>query len=267
MNLDEYCEMYVTAVWRNDLSFEEIQRGYENFQSNYESELFQRFTPLQRDDIEWFKQALSDDTKNRFVAFVFSFLNIPLPDDLYEIMLRTAVYEIDPSYNRWFVDPCIEAFGLRRVNHSLLEVVRNGDNFEKAGAVNALYHASPPGLAFKGIPPAYTKEYAMPESVEAYEEFTDLRMERDCLFLQEFVNNPDISLRQSLIPHLQLDDPSYYPEDIRPLVDEAIRIAENHEDEYIRHRLEIKFDKELPRIKPPYKTVKALPDRKRKGSD
>jgi len=264
MTLDEYCEIYMMA-WKTP-DIEESRRSFEEFKENFGAELSQRFTPLQAEDIEWFKHALEDDIKNKFVASVFFRTDIALPAELYEPMLRAAVYEIDPSYNRYFVDPCIEAFGLRRVNNSLLEVVRNGDNFEKAGAVNALYHASPPGLAFQGMPPAYTKEYALPESVQAYEEYKDVRMERDCLFLKEFVNNPNTEVRQSLIPHLNLDDPSYYPDDIRPLVNEAIRIAESHEDEYIRHRLEIKLDKEPPRTKPPYKTVKVLPYRKRKGS-
>ncbi len=264
MTLDEYCEIYLRA-WKTP-DFEESRRRFEEFKKNFEAELSQRFTPLQTEDIEWFNHALEDDLKNKFVAHVFFRSNIVLPEELYEPMLRAAVYEIDPSYNRYFVEPCIEAFGLRRVNNSLLEVVRNGDNFEKAGAVNALYWAMR-GLAFRGIPPAYTKEYALPESVKAYEELADVWIERDCLFLKEFVNNPDTSVRRSLIPHLKLDDPSYYPEDIRPLVHEAIRVAESHEDEYIRHRLEIKLDKEPPRTKPPYKTVKPLPYRKRKGSD
>jgi hypothetical protein len=267
MTLDEYCEIYVKIEWRNDISLEDAQKNYQDFKATYAPELSQRFEVVQPDDIEWFKQALEDDMKKGFAAFVFFDMEIPLPEELYETMLRAAVYEIDPSYNRYFVDPCREAFGLRRVNSSLLEVVKNGDNFEKAGAVNALYHASPPELAFKGIPPAYTKEYALPESVQAYDEYKDVRMEMDCLFLKEFINNSNVEVRQSLIPHLKLNDPSYYPEDIRPLVDEAIRIAQNHEDEYIRHRLEIKFDKQPPRTKPPYKAVKTLPYRKRKDSD
>jgi hypothetical protein len=264
MNLDEYCEIYM-AAWKTR-DFEESRRMFEKFKEKFEAELTQRFTPLQTADIQWCKRALEDDIKNKFVAHVFFHSDIALPEELYEPMLRAAVYEINPSYNQYFVEPCLEAFGLRRVNNSLLEVVRNGDNFEKAGAVNALYWARL-GLEFQGIPPAFTKEYALPESVRAYEELADVWIERDCLFLKEFVNNPDISVRQSLIRHLKLDDPSYYPEDIRPLVNEAIRIAETHEDEFIRHRLETKLDKEPPRTKPPYKTVKALPYRKRKDSD
>ena len=266
MTLDEYCEIYVTATWRDDLSFEEAQKSYEDFKKSYVPELSQRFTVVNADDVEWFKQALEHDAKKRFVAFVFSRMKIPLPEELYEFMLRAAIYEINPSYNRWFVEPCIEAFGLRSVNNSLLEVVKNGDNFEKAGAVNALYWARL-GLAFRSIPPAYTKEYALPESVQAYEELADVWMYRDCLLLKEFVNNPDLEVRQNIISHLKLDDAAYFPEDIRPLVKEAIKIAENHEDEYIRHRVAVQLHKQEPTTKPPYNTLMAKPYRKGKRSD
>ncbi len=54
-------------------------------------------------------------------------------------MLDAAIDEVNPSLNREFVEPCRSAFGLRRVNEYLLDVVESGTDFSRAGAVNALY--------------------------------------------------------------------------------------------------------------------------------
>jgi len=148
-------------------------------------------------------------------------------------MMRAAVYERDPSKNRAFVQPCVATFGLRRVNETLLQWFENGSDLEKAGAVQALYHV---GLV--GVPDSYWRR---PDSAAAVKLVADLWMRQRCLLLREFVNNPSLLVRQRIIPHLDLIDPSSYPEELQPLVPQAIQIARNHADAYIRHRLEIEM--------------------------
>jgi hypothetical protein len=52
---------------------------------------------------------LHDQERKWLVAGVFS--KAPLPKRLFKAMLRAAVYEVNPSFNRYFVEPCITAFG------------------------------------------------------------------------------------------------------------------------------------------------------------
>jgi hypothetical protein len=75
------------------------------------------------------------------VLHIFYRLNFPLPKKLYKAMIQAAIYETNPSKNQYYIYPCVKAYGCYVVRESLLEYVRNGDDFEKAGAVNALYWA------------------------------------------------------------------------------------------------------------------------------
>jgi hypothetical protein len=190
------------------------------------------------------------------VAIVFFYLPLPVPEGLFQPMMRAAVYEVNPSANRYFVEPCIRTYGHRRVNEALLAFVEEGSDIEKAGAVNALYWARL-GLTFRGRPPAYTREYATPESVAAHHALADVWARRDRLFLAEFVANPDLDVRRSIIPHLELE-PSHYPNDLQPLVAQAIEIAQHHEDDYIRHRVQVQLGQE--------RLLRPLPHREREGN-
>lgn len=77
----------------------------------------------------------------------------------------------------------------------------------------------------------------------AGERVHDLRKQMNKLILQEFVNNDDVALRRSIIASLELR-PLRYPLSSRPLVKEAIRIARNHPDSHIRHRMEVQLGNE-----------------------
>ena len=104
------------------------------------------YPPSSQDDITWFQNALERQERKFFVAFV---LKEPrkVPEILYELMMRAAVYERDPSKNRAFVQPCVATFGLHCVNETLLQWFESGSDLEKAGAVQALYH-----LGLVGVP-------------------------------------------------------------------------------------------------------------------
>lgn len=93
-------------------------------------EISQRLQRLSDTDIAWFEQALEDTRRKWFVAYLFRFI-VPVPEPFFAPLIRAAVYEVNPSFNRNFVEPCIRAFGHRRVIEALLVYVEQGTNFEK----------------------------------------------------------------------------------------------------------------------------------------
>ncbi len=128
------------------------------------------------------------------------------------------------------------------MNEALLHYVETGSDFEKAGAVNALYWAGMP-LRFVGDTREYTLENATPESRAAYLALEDVWLRKRCLLLQEFVANENVHVRRSIIPSLNLEE-SAYPDALKPLVAQAIEIARNHDDDYIRQRVEVQLGNE-----------------------
>lgn len=173
-------------------------------------------------DWEWLADALSDPVRKNFVAILFE--RHPVPRRLSEAFIRAAVYEHDPSCNEAFITPCVRTWGGRRVIERLFDFLLTGSNEERAGAVSAMYWAF--GEADK-------------------EDLDDLRRRRHHEFLREFVENDDLNVRCRIIPMLTLDE-SIYPDNLRPLVQKAIMIARHHNNEYIRHRVEIQLGGEGP---------------------
>jgi hypothetical protein len=192
------------------------------------------------EDWNLLEAALHNQERKWLVAGVFS--KAPVPKRLFKAMLRAAVYEVNPSFNRSFVEPCIAAFGHRAVNETLLDYVEKGSDFEKAGAVNALDWAGM-SLRFGGDTREYTLDNATPESRAAYLELKDVWLRKRCLFLREFVSNENVDVRRSIIPSLALEEAAY-PDALKPLVAQAVEIARNHDDDYIRHRVEVQLGKE-----------------------
>jgi hypothetical protein len=200
--------------------------------------LAQRVLRPTTEDTEWLARALADDDRKWLVADLARRAG-GVGEALFKPMMDAAVAEVNPSFNRSFVEPCVAAFGPRRVNEYLLGVVEVGTNDRKAGAANALYWAQV-GLTFVGAVPAYTPEHATPESRAVYDELADLWARKRRLLLETFVADTDLDVRRSIIAKLDLD-PADYPEDLRPLVAEAVAIARGHADEYIRHRVEVQL--------------------------
>jgi hypothetical protein len=197
-----------------------------------------RITNPEREDVRWLTEALRHAERKWFVAEVAR-RSKSLAEVFFTPMLDAGIDEVNPSLNRYFIEPCVTAFGHRRVNEYLLGVVESGTDFRKAGAVNALYWAQVP-LSFPGTAPSYSIENASPESRAAFEALADLRERKRRLLLETFVSNPSVDVRRSIIPSLDLD-PVHYPESYRPLVARAIDIARGSEDEYIRHRVEVQL--------------------------
>lgn len=197
-----------------------------------------RYNHLSEEDEKWVLLRLSaehaDPDTNTFVATVLEFTR-GLADSFFDPLIHAAIYETNPSTNRYFVEPAVREFGFQRVAEQLLEVLSNGTNFEKGGAVNAFY-------------------WARVASHSDQEPYTDLRQRIRDKYLTEFVTNDDTQVRRCIIPSLCIDE-SAYSSDIRELVSVAIDIARNHPDEYIRHRIEVQLGHET--------VMQPLPDRQK----
>ncbi len=76
-----------------------------------------------------------------------------LPEELFAPLMAAAVYDPDPSFCRWFVEPAVYVFGRRRVMAALVDYLRIGTDAERAGAVRAWYCAHVPLRADRS--PAY----------------------------------------------------------------------------------------------------------------
>ena len=172
----------------------------------------------------WLFEALKDPERKYFVAVLAEYAR-PLEGRFFTALLDAAVDEVNPSWNRAFIDPCLRAFGQRRVLLYLLRVIDRGANDQKAGAINALYWAG--------------------DEAWSFEDASDLRERQAELLLRTFVSNPDLDVRRSIIPRLHLRARDY-PARLRPLVAEAVAIAQAHEDAYVRHRVAAKLGADEP---------------------
>ncbi|WP_345638913.1 hypothetical protein [Streptomyces lacrimifluminis] len=79
-----------------------------------------------------------------------------LPEELFAPLMAAAVYDPDPSFCRWFVEPALYTFGRRRVMTALLDYLRSGTDAERAGAERAWYCAHLPLRADRS--PAYAPD-------------------------------------------------------------------------------------------------------------
>jgi hypothetical protein len=53
-----------------------------------------------------------------------------LSDASFDVLIKAAVYDPDPSLNRLLVEPALNAFGRRRVRSALLDYLRTGTDGE-----------------------------------------------------------------------------------------------------------------------------------------
>lgn len=158
---------------------------------------------------------------------------LALPDASFDALIKAAVYDPDPSFNRQFVEPALNAFGRRRVRSALLDYLRTGTNRERAGAARAWY--------WSALPLRLHQVRAENPSTESPEEPDDMSvLARDWYeaALREFVSNEHLDVRCCILPGLPLWR-SMYPPELHDLVDAAVEIARSHPDEYIRHRVEV----------------------------
>ncbi|MGW0801324.1 hypothetical protein, partial [Streptomyces sp. NPDC002692] len=98
-----------------------------------------------------------------------------LPEAFFRPLLAAAVYDPDPSFCLWFVEPAVYTFGRRRVMTELLNYLRTGTDAEQAGAKRAWYCAHVPLRADRS--PAYApsgrRDLALDESHDVVAEWRE----------------------------------------------------------------------------------------------
>ena len=110
----------------------------------------------------------------------------------------------------------------------------NGTEFEAGGAANAFYWFSP-----------YMRKLD-----------DNANLDYKIASIKKFVETDSVDTRRTLIAKLDVDENSY-PKEYRNLVAEALKIAKNSDDEYIKNRYQILVGES--------KLFSALPHRKDGG--
>ncbi|MCZ4507729.1 hypothetical protein O3Q52_05785 [Streptomyces sp. ActVer] len=98
-----------------------------------------------------------------------------LPEEFFASLMAAAVYDPDPRFCRWFVEPAVYAFGRRRATTALLDYLLTGTDAEQAGAKRAWYCAHEPLHADRS--PAYapggSRDPALDESRDVVDEWRE----------------------------------------------------------------------------------------------
>jgi hypothetical protein len=186
-------------------------------------------------DVAWLEHALLDPERRAFAAMAVR-QAWRVPEALFVPVVRAAVQAADVSQSRALIEPVVATFGHRSVNEALLAVFATGSDKEKLGAIRALYWAQPP-LETPDRSRGVGLDAASPDCRRAWLALSDLWARKARLYLEEFVQNDAPEVRSALIPHLDLE-PRRHPPEMRPLVLEAARLALEHDDPYVRRRVE-----------------------------
>ena len=157
---------------------------------------------------------------------------LTVSEESFDALIKAAVYDPDPSFDRWFVEPALNAFGYRRVRSALLAYLRTGTGPERAGAARAWYWSALPLRH-----PQVVAEHSDVLGRTGPEDVAAVVREWHEAALREFVSNEHLDVRRCILPGLPLRK-SAYPAGLHDLVDTAVTIARSHPDEYIRHRVE-----------------------------
>jgi len=157
------------------------------------------------------------------------------PEDLFDAMMRAIAHDPDPSFNCQLINPALTLAGHRRVQLALLDLLSSGTNAEKAGAARAWYWAR---ILRRGESAESVNARVCTEESEWEQGIVkDLRIRWRQTALRTFISHEDLDVRRCILPGLSLN-PAHYSEDLSDLVAQAVHIARNHPDEYIRHRVE-----------------------------
>ncbi|MFD0353132.1 hypothetical protein ACFVHW_05180 [Streptomyces sp. NPDC127110] len=151
-----------------------------------------------------------------------------LPDGLFAPLMAAAVYDPDPSFCRWFVEPAVYAFGRRRVMATLVDYLKLGTDAERAGAVRAWYCAHVPLHADRS--PAYgpggVRDPALDESQDVKAAWLEACM-------RVFAEATDLRMRHRVLLDLPTSRAAY-PPSMRALFDDTLASARSHPDPHIR---------------------------------
>ncbi|MFE9137691.1 hypothetical protein [Streptomyces sp. NPDC007355] len=142
--------------------------------------------------------------------------------------MAAAVYDPDPSFCRWFVEPAVYACGRRRVMAALVDYLRAGTDAERAGALRAWYSAHVPLRS--GRSPAYA-----PGGVRdpALDESQDIKAAWLEAALRVFAATTDLRMRHCVLRDLPTSHTAYPPH-LHELLEGTLASARRHPDLHMR---------------------------------
>jgi hypothetical protein len=152
-----------------------------------------------------------------------------LPEEFFAPLLAAAVYEPDPNFCRWFIEPALYVFGRRRVCGGLVDYLGSGTEAERAGAIRSWYWAHLPLRARQR--PAYAPTGTRDPALDEARDMVDAWLETS---LRIFHDGEDLKTRRRVLLQLPAN-PGTYPPHLRELLDDTIALARAHGDQNIRH--------------------------------
>ncbi|WP_245237403.1 hypothetical protein RFN58_00360 [Streptomyces iakyrus] len=151
-----------------------------------------------------------------------------LPEKWFAPLMAAAVYDPDPSFCRWFVEPAVYAFGRRRVMAALVDYLRVGTDAERAGAVRAWYSAHVPLCANRS--PAYAPGGVRDPALDESHDIKAAWLEGSLRLLAEAT---DLRMRHRVLLDLPTSRAAY-PSDLHQLLESTLASARVHPDPHIR---------------------------------
>lgn len=151
-----------------------------------------------------------------------------LPEEWFAPLMAAAVYDPDPSFCRWFIEPAVYAFGRRRVMAALVDHLRVGTDAERTGAMRAWYSAHVPLHADRS--PAYGPGGARDPALDETQDIKTAWLETS---MQVFAEATDPQMRHRVL----LDPPTSraaYPPPLHELLESTFASARAHPDPYLR---------------------------------
>lgn len=181
----------------------------ENFFTRSE---LQAFRVLRKEESSFLIDCLLDQHRRIFVKCLAS-MSGTVPKPLFAEFIKAGVYCVDPSFNKHYLlipfksNPS-KAFTI------LMDYLKNGTDFEIAGAANAFYW-----FDFKRV------------TEDDYLNYKKLCLNR-------FIESDSVEVLRSLITKI---DPETYSDEYKLLLEKAFQKALSYDDDYIKNRCEIYF--------------------------
>ncbi|MFD7965147.1 hypothetical protein ACFV5J_30595 [Streptomyces zaomyceticus] len=151
-----------------------------------------------------------------------------LPEEWFVPLMAAAVYDPDPSFCRWFVEPAVYAFGRRRVMAALVDYLRVGTDAERAGAVRAWYNAHVPLRADRS--PAYGPGGVRDPALDEAQDIKHTWLEAS---LRVFAESTDLKMRHRVLLGLPTSRTAY-PPSLHQLRESTLASARSHPDPHIQ---------------------------------
>lgn len=165
--------------------------------------------------LHWFQNALRRPDR-KWTAVALLELNRDAAGYLVRDLLEAAVYELNPSYNRSFVELLTNHITAPQAVEALLSIGDAGGDLAYGGVARAAY------WVWIDLP-SPKREAAV---------------RLNSWMLSKFIESNAVVAQRCLIAGIRFEE-SKLTEEARKLRAEAIRKARSHTDEYIRHRLQI----------------------------